>query len=59
MKPFRLGQKEWKKGLVVSRLDERSYEVEAADGSTCRRNRAHLKKTNELLPAATSEPPQV
>ena len=48
MKPFRLGHKEWKKGVVVSRLDERSYEVEGADGSTYRRKRAHLKKTNEL-----------
>ena len=59
MKPFVLGQKEWKKGVVVERLDERSYEVETADGSSYRRNRAHLKKTNEPPPAtANSESPQ-
>ena len=46
LKPFVLGQKEWKKGVVVERLDERSYEIETADGSSSRRNRAHLKKTN-------------
>ncbi|XP_066022566.1 uncharacterized protein [Pocillopora verrucosa] len=46
LKPFVLGQKEWKKGVVVERLDERSYEIETADGSSYRCNRAHLKKTN-------------
>ena len=54
LKPFVLGQKEWKRGVVVERLDERSYEVETADGSSYRRNRAHLKKTNESRPEATS-----
>lgn len=34
IKPFIQGQKEWKKGMVVERLDERSYEVETADGSS-------------------------
>ena len=38
MKPVVLGQKEWKKGVVVERLDERSYEMETADGSSYRRN---------------------
>lgn len=33
--------------MVVERLDERSYEVETADGSSYRRNRFHLKQTNE------------
>ena len=46
LKPFVLGQKEWKKGVVVEQLNERSYEIETADGSSYRRNRAHLKKTN-------------
>lgn len=32
IKPFVQGQKEWKKGVVVERLDERSYEVETMDG---------------------------
>ncbi|XP_068749296.1 uncharacterized protein [Montipora capricornis] len=57
LKPFQLGQKEWKKGAVVERLDERSYEIETADGSTYRRNRIHLRKTNEPPPGETiSEP---
>ena len=46
MKPFQLGQKEWKKGVVVERLDERSYEIDKGDGSTYRRNRFYLRKTN-------------
>ena len=46
MKPFTLGQKEWRKAVVSRRLDERSYEVETAE-ATYRRNRMHLKKTNE------------
>ena len=33
--------------MVVERLDERSYEIETADGSTYRRNRIHLRKNNE------------
>ena len=53
MKPFMLGQKEWKKGVIVERLDERSYEVETADGSSYRRNRVHLKRTNETPPGLT------
>ena len=59
MKPFLLGQKEWKKGVIVERLDERSYEVETADGSSYRRNRVHLKQTNEPPPGLTiKEPPE-
>ena len=47
MKPFQLGTKVWKKGIVTSRLDERSYVVETPDGDTYRRNRYHLRKTKE------------
>jgi len=36
MKPFVVGLKEWKKGVVVERLDERSYEGETADRSSYR-----------------------
>ena len=53
LKPFQLGQKEWKKGVVVERLDERLYEIETADGSTYRRNRFHLRKTSEQFPGET------
>ena len=47
MKPFQLGTKVWKKGIVTSRLDERSYVMETSDGDTYRRNRYHLRKTKE------------
>jgi len=59
MKPFTLGQKEWKKGVIVKRLDESSYEVETADSSSCRWNRFHLKRTNEPPPGLTiGKPPK-
>lgn len=50
MKPFQLGEKRWKKGVVVTRLDERSYIVDTPDGGSYRRNRLHLKKTPEPPP---------
>ena len=40
--------------MVVERLDEKLSRVETADGSSYRRNGAHLKKTNESRPEATS-----
>ena len=50
MKPFRLGDKSWRKAKVVERLDDRSYEVEDTDGTVYRRNRVHLKKTHQTPP---------
>ena len=55
IKPFIQGQKEWKKGVVVERLDERSYQVETADGSSYRRKTVHFKRTNEPPPKLTFE----
>ena len=46
VKPFVLGQKEWSKGIVQQRLDERSYIVETPE-RTYRRNRVHLKSSRE------------
>ena len=46
LQPFRLGRKDWSRGTVVKRLDERSYVVDTPTG-VLRRNRQHLKKTNE------------
>ena len=46
MKPFRQGQKEWEKSVVQRRIDERSYEVDAPQG-TYRCNRVHLRRTRE------------
>ena len=50
MKPFRLGDKSWKKAKVVERLDDSSYEVEDTDGTMYRRKRVHLKKTHQTPP---------
>jgi hypothetical protein len=55
MKPFKLGDKKWKKATVTERLDQRSYDVTVEDGATYRRNRVHLKKTAELPPMITAE----
>ena len=51
MKPFRLGDRSWEKAKVVERLDDRTYEVEDTDGTVCRRNRVHLKKTHDAPPS--------
>ena len=48
IKPMTLGNKIWKKGVINKRLDERSYDVDTDEG-TLRRNRVHLKKTNEKM----------
>ena len=39
--------------LSAIRSNKRSYEVQTADGSSYRRNRAHLKKTYDSRPEAT------
>ena len=57
LKPFQLGRQEWQKGIVRDRLDERSYKVETPQ-SIVRRNRVHLRKTNEPpLPSLNAEVP--
>ena len=57
MKPFQPGEKKWGKAIVNKRLDERSYEVETNSG-TYRRNRAHLRKSNEKPPDIHQRPDQ-
>ena len=47
MKPFKLGDKSWRKAQVTARLDERSYTVETDNAAVYRRNRQHLRKTSE------------
>ena len=47
MKPFKLGDKSWRKAQVTARLDEQSYFVEADDGAVYCRNRQHLRNTSE------------
>ena len=46
MRPFKLDQKEWKKGIIKHRLGERSYEFETPD-AVYRRNRVHPQKTSQ------------
>jgi hypothetical protein len=52
----------WAKGQVLRQLDDRSYEVRAGD-QTYRRNRVHLKATNEPedipKPASTTRPDEL
>ena len=47
MKPFRLGNKVWKKATVRAQLDERSY-VETPDGGAYRRTRCDRSRENIL-----------
>ena len=56
VKPFQLGRREWQKGIVRSRLDERSYEVETPP-HVVRRNHVHLWKTNEPPPPSLDQTP--
>ena len=51
MSPYKIGDKSWQKGVVLRRLDERSYDVET-DTDTVRRNRVDLKPTIETFPTA-------
>ena len=48
MKSFKLGQREWQKGQLTKCLDQTSFEVKTPSG-VFRRNRVHLKKTEEPL----------
>ena len=47
MKPTRAGQHQWKKATVTSSYGNRSYLVETEDGGKYRRNRVHLRKSEE------------
>lgn len=47
MKPFKLGNKFWRKAQVTARLDERSYTVQTDDGAVYCTKRQHLRKTSE------------
>ena len=58
IKPFIQGQKEWKKGVVMERLDKWSYEVETMDGSSYTWNRTQLEQTNELASKVPESPPK-
>ena len=55
LKPFRMGKKEWEKGVVHKRLDEQSYEIETPSG-TFRKNRIDMRKTSETPPELFQAP---
>ena len=44
LKPFQLSDRTWRKGTIVRRLDQRSYEIETDKGTTVRRCREHVRK---------------
>ena len=46
LQPFKLGRKDWSKGTVIKRLDERSYVIDTPK-CVVRRNLQHPKKTTE------------
>ena len=53
----REGKTEWKKAKVTRVLPYRSYEVVASDGRTYRRNRRHLRSSQEPGPQFLKEAP--
>lgn len=59
--PLRPEEKEWRKAVIIKRQGERPYIAETSDGGVYRRNRAHLKKTQESPPTTPrdQEPPLV
>ena len=50
LKPFKLGDKVWKQGVVTQKLDNRSYEVATSDGGLYKWNRVHIRRTHEPPP---------
>eukprot|EP00057_Strongylocentrotus_purpuratus_P007672 XP_011662146.1 PREDICTED: uncharacterized protein K02A2.6-like [Strongylocentrotus purpuratus] len=56
LKPYKLGDHVWQKAVVLTRLDERSYEIETELGQRFRRNRKDLKRTDELPHHQQSNP---
>lgn len=54
LQPFVNRKAPWAKGQIIRRLDDRSYEVSSGN-HTYRRNRVHLKATNEP-PVTTCSP---
>jgi len=46
MQPFK-HKGQWEKATVIKKVSARSYIVKVANGRTFRRNRRHLRQTNE------------
>jgi hypothetical protein len=53
--PYRLGDKQWDKGIVRAKLDQRSYIIETPHG-LFRRNRIDLKGSQEDAPQLGPDP---
>ena len=47
VRPLRLGKKNWVQAQVDEKVDMRSYRVRTEDGSVYRRNRRHLRRSQE------------
>ncbi|XP_028404036.1 uncharacterized protein LOC114526653 [Dendronephthya gigantea] len=57
MKPTRLGENKWRKAVVTSKHDDRSYYVKTKAGGTYRRNRVHLRRSNEPFSSSEDDEP--
>ena len=55
MKPFNTGGKQWRRGRILQRLDERSYLVQASSGPV-RRTREHLRQVPDKTPEVSLLP---
>ena len=44
IQPMIIGEKKWKKGRVLAKLENRRYLVRTEDGGELERNRKHLRK---------------
>ena len=61
MKPFKLGDKLWRKARVTARLGEWSYSIDTDDGAVYHRNQQHLQKMSEpsVEPIITAPEPDM
>ncbi len=57
IRPSKLLHDQWTKGIVEEEVAKRSYAVKTEDGAVYRRNRRHLRKTQESAPVTIQETP--
>ncbi|XP_068671155.1 uncharacterized protein [Montipora foliosa] len=57
VQPLKLGKKNWVQAQVDEKVDIRSYRVRTEDGSVYRRNRRHLRRTQETPKTKAEELP--
>ena len=57
VQPLKLGKKNWVHAQVDKKVDIRSYRIRTEDGSVYRRNRRHLRRTQETPKTKAEELP--